>query len=40
MLIMKEYSDESNFDFIIDKATMDVILTDNKDPWKPSDEVI
>ena len=23
------------FDFVIDKATMDVILTDNKDPWNP-----
>ena len=27
------------FDFVIDKATMDVILTDNKDPWNPSEEV-
>ena len=28
------------FDTVIDKATMDVILTDNKDPWNPSEEVI
>ena len=28
------------FDFVIDKATMDVILTDNKDPWNPSEEVL
>ena len=39
MMVMKEY-DDSQFDFVIDKATMDVILTDNKDPWNPSDDVI
>lgn len=27
------------FDIVIDKATMDVVMTDNKDPWNPSDEV-
>ena len=27
------------FDVIIDKATMDVIMTDNKDPWNPTEEV-
>ena len=24
-----------SYDFVIDKATMDVILTDNQDPWNP-----
>ena len=27
-----------SFDVVIDKATMDVVLTDNKDPWNPSEE--
>ena len=27
------------FDAVIDKATMDVIMTDNKDPWNPNEEV-
>ena len=31
--------DDSVFDIVIDKATMDVIMTDNKDPWNPSKEV-
>ena len=39
MMVMKEYEDHQ-FDFVIDKATMDVILTDNKDPWNPSEDVI
>ncbi len=39
MMVMKEYEDQQ-FDFVIDKATMDVILTDNKDPWNPSEDVI
>ena len=30
---------EAHFDVVIDKATMDVIMTDNKDPWNPTDEV-
>ncbi len=30
---------EGEFDVIIDKATMDVIMTDNKDPWNPTEEV-
>lgn len=37
MLVMKEYPDDSNFDIVIDKATMDVIMTDNTDPWNPSE---
>jgi len=32
------YEDEL-FDVVIDKATMDVVMTDNKDPWNPSEEV-
>jgi hypothetical protein len=27
------------FDVVIDKATMDVVMTDNEDPWDPSDAV-
>ena len=38
MMDMKLY-EEKQFDFVIDKATMDVILTDNKDPWNPSEQV-
>jgi len=30
---------EGSYDVIIDKATMDVIMTDNKDPWNPTEEV-
>lgn len=30
---------EGTFDVVIDKATMDVIMTDNKDPWNPTEEV-
>jgi len=37
MMAMK--FDPETFDFIIDKATMDVIMTDNTDPWDPSPEV-
>lgn len=33
-----EYED-ALFDVVIDKATMDVIMTDNQDPWNPTDEV-
>ena len=29
----------AHFDVVIDKATMDVIMTDNKDPWNPSEDV-
>ena len=31
--------EEQTFDVVIDKATMDVIMTDNKDPWNPKPEV-
>ena len=40
MLVMKEYSDDSAFDCVIDKATMDVIMTDNEDPWNPNPEIL
>lgn len=30
---------DGQFDVIIDKGTMDVIMTDNKDPWNPTEEV-
>ena len=30
---------DGSYDVIIDKATMDVIMTDNKDPWNPTEEV-
>ena len=33
-----EYPNDT-FDVVIDKATMDVIMTDNKDPWNPTEEV-
>ena len=39
MLDMSNYDSES-FDVVIDKATMDVLLTDNKDPWNPADHVV
>eukprot|EP00349_Pseudokeronopsis_sp_Brazil_P006391 CAMPEP_0202968576 /NCGR_PEP_ID=MMETSP1396-20130829/13928_1 /ASSEMBLY_ACC=CAM_ASM_000872 /TAXON_ID= /ORGANISM="Pseudokeronopsis sp., Strain Brazil" /LENGTH=63 /DNA_ID=CAMNT_0049695033 /DNA_START=192 /DNA_END=383 /DNA_ORIENTATION=+ len=32
-----QYEDAS-FDVVIDKATMDVVMTGNKDPWNPSEE--
>ena len=38
MMDMK-FGDDYLFDVVIDKATMDVIMTDNKDPWNPTDEV-
>ena len=31
--------EDNLFDVVIDKATMDVIMTDNKDPWNPTQEV-
>ncbi len=40
MDMMNMKFESSLFDVIIDKATMDVILTDNKDPWNPSEEVM
>ena len=30
---------DKHFDVVIDKATMDVIMTDNKDPWNPTQDV-
>lgn len=30
--------DEGTFDVVIDKATMDAVMTMNKDPWNPSEE--
>jgi SAM-dependent methyltransferase len=36
---LAEGGEEGTFDVVIDKATMDVIMTDNKDPWNPSEEV-
>jgi EEF1A lysine methyltransferase 4 len=30
---------DGTYDVIIDKGTMDVIMTDNKDPWNPTAEV-
>mmetsp|Transcript_11837 Transcript_11837/g.20015 ORF Transcript_11837/g.20015 Transcript_11837/m.20015 type:complete len:168 (-) Transcript_11837:38-541(-) len=30
---------EATFDVVIDKATMDAIVTDNKDPWNYNDQV-
>ena len=38
MMDMHAFSD-GTYDFVIDKATMDVILTGNKDPWNPTPEV-
>lgn len=40
MDMMNMSYDNGAFDIVIDKATMDVILTDNKDPWNPSEEVL
>ncbi len=31
--------EDAVFDVVIDKATMDVVMTDNKDPWNPTEEV-
>ena len=31
--------EDGTFDFVIDKATMDAIMAENKDPWHPSDSV-
>lgn len=39
MDMMNLQFDDKNFDVVLDKATMDVIMTDNKDPWNPSEEV-
>jgi hypothetical protein len=39
MDMMNMTYDDQKFDVVIDKATMDVIMTDNKDPWNPTDEV-
>jgi SAM-dependent methyltransferase len=39
MDMMDMQYEEGTFDVVIDKATMDVIMTDNKDPWNPSQEV-
>ena len=30
---------DGEFDVVLDKGTMDVIMTDNKDPWNPTEEV-
>ena len=30
---------DGEFDIVLDKGTMDVIMTDNKDPWNPTEEV-
>ena len=30
---------DGDFDVVLDKGTMDVIMTDNKDPWNPTEEV-
>ena len=30
---------DGDFDCVLDKGTMDVIMTDNKDPWNPTEEV-
>ena len=39
MDMMQMTFEDGLFDVVIDKATMDVIVTDNKDPWNPSEEV-
>jgi hypothetical protein len=39
MDMMNMEFDPEMFDVVIDKATMDVIMTDNTDPWDPSPEV-
>ena len=39
MDMMNMKYDDNTFDVVIDKATMDVVMTDNKDPWNPSEEV-
>jgi len=31
------YADEE-FDVVIDKATMDAVMTTNKDPWNPNED--
>ena len=31
--------EDNAFDVVIDKATMDVVMTDNKDPWNPTPAV-
>lgn len=39
MDMMNLIFEDETFDVVIDKATMDVVMTDNKDPWNPTDEV-
>ena len=31
--------EDAAFDVVIDKATMDVLMTDNEDPWDPTEAV-
>lgn len=39
MDMMNMTYEDKIFDVVIDKATMDVVMTDNKDPWNPTEEV-
>ena len=39
MDMMKMTFTDATFTCVLDKATMDVVLTDLKDPWNPSDEI-
>lgn len=39
MDMMNMEFEEGSFDVVIDKATMDVVMTDNEDPWNPSEAV-
>ena len=32
--------EDAVFDVVIDKATMDVVMTDNEDPWNPTEAVL
>lgn len=37
--MMQMKFEDYTYDFVIDKATMDAIVTERKDPWNPGPEI-